>query len=249
MYLEQYQKGERKVDKAYYNQLELFYDPTNACPDGKKGKLKKRVEGDKLIMECSTSGFKSEIERAQYVNLYSIKYQQEQTMIETLFKLVNGVQTSANIDLEALKKQYLEAQKVDEELEKIFGDERKILKNALDKQFEKIHESILLYNKRKGIYKQIGESISGKNRKILNEAFKKGKASFSGLAKQTKLSEKTIKSWFDWLDAVKKYVTVMQEVNRELKQYQETLKNQYLENTQFLLKQGSFKETKSIKVK
>lgn len=226
--------------KQYYEDLELFYSPIAVCPKC-KSKIDKNKEEDIINMKCTKCKWTITIDVAKYVNLHDILHSRKVRESNLMYELKEKIRLNEKIDLEELKLigEY--------NVEHIFDDQREIIDNAVAGQFNNMHKLYLLYKEKKKIYNSIVENINKGDRIKLMEGYKEGK-SVKHMIKDTGLSEYTVKKWFDWLTIVKEYILLSNEIRKAIEKIRQMRRDDSKLNKQFLVKGGSVKESKEIKM-
>lgn len=226
--------------KQYYEDLELFYSPIAVCPKC-KSKIDKNKEGDVINMKCTKCKWTITIDVAKYVNLHDIIYCRKRRESNLMYELTEKIRRDEKIDLEELKLigEY--------DIEHILDDQRDTINSKVMDQFKDMHKLYLLHKQKKKIYNSIVEKINKKDRTKLMEGYKEGK-NIKNMIKATGLTEHTVKNWFDWLDAVKEYVLLINEIRKGVEEIKQIKIDNSKLNGQFLVKRGGVKESKEIKM-
>lgn len=229
-----------KPTKQYYEDLELFYSPTSFCPKC-KSKIDKGKESDVIKIKCTKCKWSITIDLAKYVNIHDILHCRKVREKNLMYELTEAIRRDQKVDFEELKLfgKY--------DIEHILDDQKNEVNKAIADQYKNIHKLYLLHKERKKIYNSIVEKINNKERIKLMEGFKEGK-SVKMMIKETGLSENTINKWNEWLSTVKEYVLLINEIRKALNKIKQTRDDNSKLNSHFLVKRGSVKESKEIKI-
>lgn len=245
--------GDIKKDKPsdnYYHLIKLYYTSKSMCPKCDKEVISKSKDDNIIKLFCKKCKWSATIHLAKYIDLYSRFSDLMQQKTDIIYRLLNIIKNkNYKEDVNKLKSEY---EKVDQEyqnINKIFTDEKDQQTDLLDEQFNKIHQYSDLYFRRKELFNEIDEPISGTQRKALIEEYKKGVGKdHVKLVKSLGLSENTVKNWFSWMESIEDYIKLTVEVNNAIKNYRSLVEKQNELNTNFLVNSGKITESKNIKV-
>lgn len=229
-----------KPTKEYYEDLELFYSPIAVCPKC-KSKIDKSKEEDIIKLKCTKCKWTLTIDLAKYVNIHDVLQSRKKRESNLMYELTEAIRRDQKVDLTELKMVGIY------DLEHILDDQREIVNKAIADQYENIHKLYILHKERKNIYLSIIEKINDSNRTTLMEGYKEG-ASVKKMIKVTGLTEYTVTRWFDWLGVVKEYVLLINEIKKAQNKVKQIKSDDIKLNNQFLVKAGSVKESKEIKL-
>lgn len=252
-YYKIYKEDDLKKDKPsenYYNLITLYYSSKPICPKCDKEIISKSKDDNIIKLFCKKCKWSATIHLAEYINLYSKFSDLREKKTDIIYRLLNVIKNKDyKEDINTLKKEY---EKIDQEynqINKIFQEEKAEQNDLLNEQFNKIHQYSNQYFTRKQLFNDITEEITGKQRKILIEEYKKGVAKdHEKLAKTLKLSSKTIDTWFQWMKSIEEYIKLTVEVNNAIKNYRSLVEKQDELNDNFLVNSGKITESKNIKV-
>jgi hypothetical protein len=206
--------------------------------ESKKDKFIRSFENGKYVLtDIKKSKEKILIKPPKFTNINELYDKLKTYSDEILYKISNLIESKNNIteenrqEFESLKNRYILFSKEIKEIDIIYDEHFKKMKEMIDKKIENITKLFEYHQKRKLAFSKIEGKIEEKAKNDLIKRFNENNKKIPSLqiinklAKNHEISSKNIENWYGWIEASYQYLIIKNELNKLNKEIENMEKN------------------------